>query len=184
LRRLANLADADHEFFTRPGGRPEYQSRRLAVALAQGAALHYLDGKNGVKDLDIWTFYAGLPGTRFPADRRETHRDFGPSEFGRQLYDFDAARSEREQACWRRWESYSGRRVDFLMRALQVPPGTGIDEVVDALRAWLLEGCRHPGAKKPTAWHLAQKAMVLAWPESRQGYIVWPQPGWDCGGVE
>jgi hypothetical protein len=61
LRRLVNLANADHEFFTRPDWRPEYQSRRLAVGLAQGAALHYLDGKNGVKDFDIWTFYAGLP---------------------------------------------------------------------------------------------------------------------------
>lgn len=31
--------------------RPEYADRRVAVALAQGAALHYLDGRNGVKDL-------------------------------------------------------------------------------------------------------------------------------------
>jgi len=58
LRRLAALAEEDHAFFTRPGGRPECKSRRLVVALAQGAALHYLDGHTGVKDLDVWTFYA------------------------------------------------------------------------------------------------------------------------------
>src|SRR5690349_8794869 len=77
LRRLAVLAEEDHAFFTRPGGRPEYESCRLAVALAQGAALHYLDGRNGVKDLDVWTFYVGIPGKRFPADRRLRNVDFG-----------------------------------------------------------------------------------------------------------
>jgi hypothetical protein len=30
----------------------------------------------------MWTFYAALPGTRFPAHRRETHADFGLSDLG------------------------------------------------------------------------------------------------------
>ena len=34
------------------------RARVLAVALCQGAALHYVDGKNGVKDFDVWTFFA------------------------------------------------------------------------------------------------------------------------------
>jgi hypothetical protein len=83
LRRLAELAEQDHQLFTRVDGRPEYRTHRLSVTLAQGAALHYLDGRNGVKDLDVWTLYAAVPGARFPADRRETHADFGPSEFDR-----------------------------------------------------------------------------------------------------
>ncbi len=58
IERLRELADEDHRFFTRPAMRPEYRERRVAVTLAQGAALHYVDGKNGVKDLDVWTFYA------------------------------------------------------------------------------------------------------------------------------
>ena len=66
LRRLAAVAETDHEFFARPDGRPEYRTRRLAAVLAQGAALHFLDGRTGVKDLDVWTFYAAIPGTRFP----------------------------------------------------------------------------------------------------------------------
>ena len=53
-------------------GRPEYRDRRLAVVLAQGAALHYVDHCHGVKDLDVWTFYAAVPGERFPGDKRET----------------------------------------------------------------------------------------------------------------
>jgi hypothetical protein len=31
---------------------------------------------------DVWAFYAILC-SRFPADKRETHADFGPSAFGR-----------------------------------------------------------------------------------------------------
>ena len=113
LRRLAALAAEDHAFFTRPGGRPEYESRRLAVALAQGAALHYLDSRTGVKDLDVWTFYAAIPGRRFPADKRVRRADFGPSSLGRQTYDIHAARSEHQRALWQRWSAYKGRRVDF-----------------------------------------------------------------------
>ena len=65
LARLSKIAEADHEsFYAR---RPEYRGRLIAVVLAQGAALHYLDRSNGVKDLDVWTFFA-LPveDTRFP----------------------------------------------------------------------------------------------------------------------
>lgn len=74
LDRLAGLAARDHEAFTRPTGRPEYCQRRILVVLAQGAACHYLDclaghdaeARTGVKDLDVWTFYAAIPGTVFP----------------------------------------------------------------------------------------------------------------------
>jgi hypothetical protein len=113
LRRFAVLAEEDHAFFTRPGGRPEYKSRRVAVALAQGAALHYLDGRTGVKDLDVWTFYATIPGKRFPADKRVRRADFGPSSLGRQVYNMHEAPSERKRALWKRYSAYTGRRVDF-----------------------------------------------------------------------
>lgn len=176
LCRLAALADADHEAFTRPGGRPEYRSRRLAVVLAQGAALHYLDGRTGVKDLDIWTFYADIPATRFPADKRETHADFGPSALGRQPYDLGSAGSARERALWQRWSAYSGRRVDFLMRAVPGQASAPISSVVKALQDWLAHGARSTGIHKPSAWYLAQKAVVLLHPEAGRGDVVWP-PG-------
>lgn len=182
LCRLADLADADHAFFTRSGGRPEYRSRRVAVVLAQGAAVHYLHGLAdaplhgpGVKDLDVWTFYAAIPGSRFPGDQRETHADFGPSALGRQDYDLSAARDHRERARWQRWSAYSGRRVDFLMRALPVQVDAQTRSVVAALQQWLAHGAKSTATRKPSAWHLAQKAMVLLHPESDCGAVVWPQ---------
>lgn len=84
LDRLADLGLPGPEAFARPAGCPEYRQRRLVALLAQGAARHYLDcltgqdpgSRTGVKDLDVWTFYTAIPGTAFPAARRETHADF------------------------------------------------------------------------------------------------------------
>lgn len=88
----------------------------MAVTLAQGGALHYLDSRNGVKDLDTYTFYACLPGTHSGVfgSRINVHRDFGPSEHGRQLYDFSNAKDERERRRWETWSAeHRGRRVDL-----------------------------------------------------------------------
>ena len=40
---------------------PSATGQIIAVALCQGAALHYVNGSNGIKDLDVWTFYAERP---------------------------------------------------------------------------------------------------------------------------
>lgn len=185
LHRLAGLADLDHAAFTRPGGRPEYRSRRLLVVLAQGAAQHFADcqagadsdHRAGVKDLDVWTFYAAIPGTRFPAHRRETHADFGPSALGRQVYDLAAARNGRERALWRTWSDYEGRRVDFLVRALPADPEAPVGLIVQAVQDWLRQGAAATGTKKPSAWHLAQKAMVILTPEPQRGQVIWTPLG-------
>ena len=174
LDRLGNLADADHEYFTRADGRPEYRDRRILVVLAQGAALHWVDGRNGVRDLDVWTFYRQIDGQSFPAAKRETHADFGPSELGRQQYDFGAAGSAHRLAEYRRWDTFEGRRVDFLMRALPVPAGAGTEAAISVLQDWLAEGAAITSAMKPTPWWLAQKAVVMIAPASHRGQVVWP----------
>ena len=84
LSRLCDLALADlAAFFDR---RPEtgelYAERLLCIALCQGAALHFTDNKNGIKDFDVWSFFAAHPSRPFPYRRRGT-ADFGPSKFGR-----------------------------------------------------------------------------------------------------
>jgi hypothetical protein len=49
-----------------------YDKRVIAVALCQGAALHYVDGKTGVKDFDVFTFYAAHPEGPFLIGGRRT----------------------------------------------------------------------------------------------------------------
>jgi hypothetical protein len=167
LARLSKIAAADQEsFYAR---RPEYQSRLIAVVLAQGAALHYLDHSNGVKDLDVWSFFA-LPveQTRFPEDQRKKHVDFGPSDLGRQRYDLKLAKSPRQKALMARWSNeHVGRRVDLMMRGLPCDPQ---DDPADAIRTWLASGVRKPGA---SPWHLRQKAVILVDPPARRGEVVW-----------
>lgn len=179
LNRMVDLATIDHQKFTRPDGRPEYASLRVAVVLAQGAAQHWVDvhagstHPNGVKDLDVWTFYAARPGAQFPAAKRETHADFGPSNLGRQCYtpaDVDALGPRVHP-----WERYAGRRVDFLMRALPVPPGCPPDEVEDAIVNWLSAGARSRSTTPPSSWHLSRKAVVGLWPATLTGRTLWPR---------
>jgi hypothetical protein len=178
LDRLVALATVDHEKFTRPDGRSEYSGLRVAVVLAQGAAQHWVDihagaaHPNGVKDLDVWTFYAARPGVRFPADKRETHADFGRSSLGRQVYTPADVATLGPRA--HRWKKYTGRRVDFLMRALPVPAGCPLDEAEQAIANWLTAGAQALSAKPPSSWHLSRKAVVGLWPAPLAGRTLWP----------
>ncbi len=49
-----------HEYFLIGQGRKWLElydiKQPLAVALCQGAAMHYYDNTNGVKDFDVWFF--------------------------------------------------------------------------------------------------------------------------------
>lgn len=151
LARLADIAAADlADLFER---KPElgrlHADRVLCVALCQGAALHYVDGRSGVKDFDVWTFFSQSGGRPFPF-RRRAQRDFGPSRFGR-----TSTAPDR----------FAGRRVDLMGRTL---PETRDADPVDALRRYLTAG----GTR--SAELLARKAVVLLWPERLRGTVAWP----------
>jgi hypothetical protein len=151
LARLGRLAAEDREtFFSR---NPEigrlYRDRVLCVALCQGAALHFLDGKNGIKDFDVWTFFAHSPSHRFPPRRPVMNADFGPSKFGRHSGD----------------DGLAGRRVDFIVRGIDCRPGA---DPVEVLRRYLTE------RRSKSARCLSKKAVVMIEPRSLRGQVVWP----------
>ena len=150
LRLAALAADAEAQLFRRnPHGSGRYVGRLLCRALCQGAALHYVNGRNGIKDFDVWSFYVQYDDWPFPA-RWRGMRDFGPSKFGR--YPGDPPR-------------YAGRRVDLLGRSL--PAEVGAD-LAGVLRRYLA------ARRTDSAKALAAKAVVLINPEDRAGEIVWP----------
>lgn len=102
LTQFARIAAADRQaFFAKQPKCAKLVERVVCVALCQGAALHFIDGRNGVKDFDVWTFYAGLSGLTFPP-RRIVSRDFGFAEFRRSPG----------------WPHFKGRRVDLLGRSI------------------------------------------------------------------
>ena len=150
LRLAALAADVEAGLFARtPEGAGRYAGRLLCRALCQGAALHYIDGKNGVKDFDVWSFYAARDDAEFPVRWRKAV-DFGPSKFGR--YPDDMLR-------------YTGRRIDCLGRSLPVPPGA---DPVAAVRDYL------SAARTETAQKLAEKAAILLAPDHAAGEVIWP----------
>lgn len=150
LRRLGDIALRDLEslFRRHPDTAHLYRHRLFAVALCQGAALHFLDGKNGVKDFDIWCFFRAHPTKPFPY-RRHARADFGSPKFGKS----------------RNWEHFVGRRVDLLGRSLKVSSHAS---AADALRGYL------SSSRTASARELAKKAMILVHPRKLLGAVVWP----------
>ena len=131
LARLAAIARADrNDLFRRnPELAAVYADRLLCVALCQGAALHYLDGRNGVKDFDVWSFFKAHPRRAFPA-RRNMHRDFGDRRFG--------VSPDRPV--------FVGRRVDLIGRSIPFQPG---QTAVEAVREYLRLSTRSVGSSGP-----------------------------------
>ncbi len=165
LARLSDLAAADRERFY--AKQPDFRGWHIATVLAQGAALHWINCTNGVKDFDVWSFFALPPGfQRFPADIRTSRADFGPSVLGRQKYDAGRARCDGQRRLYEKWSAYRGRRVDLFLRALTVPRDA---DPVLAIRAWLRNG-----SKRSSPWWLSQKAVVLIDPAQQRGDQVWP----------
>jgi hypothetical protein len=149
LVRLARLAAADRsDFFARhPDWRALYAKRVLAVALCQGAALHYIGAPVGIQDFDVYTFYAKNPARPWYA-KRNVHRDFGDPKFGKSPG----------------WDHFTGRRVDLLSRGIAHRRGA---DPADSIRQWLCSD------HSKSARLLADKAVVLLWPSSRRGEVVW-----------
>jgi len=55
-------AEAEVGLFARhPHGGGSYAGRLICRALCQGVAQHYLDGRSGVKDFDVWSSYGPFP---------------------------------------------------------------------------------------------------------------------------
>jgi hypothetical protein len=95
LDRLSAIAAEDRkDRFARRSRWAVYGDRILCVALCQGAALHYVDGLNGVKDLDVYTFYARHEVGEFPP-RWRLERQFDRAPFSGHYVDL-IGRSLRE----------------------------------------------------------------------------------------
>lgn len=111
----------------------------FAVALCQGAAMHYLDkpsikdGKayKGVRDFDIWCFY------------RKTTDKFLFGKQGGLVDEFDIG-------------YFGKRKIDIMMRDIDYK-----DDEVESIQNWL----KTSHNKSPT--HLSEKAVILIYPKIR-----------------
>lgn len=135
----------------------EYAPRLLCVAIAQGGALHLIDGKNGIKDFDIYRFFAKHPDRPDPDPaiyRGRTAEDFGnPSRFGRNEDPHASDKVKRMK----------GRNVDIFSVALPVEAGA---DPVEAIQATL------SAPRTDTERHLTAKAVVILDPKPYR--VAWP----------
>ena len=149
LKRLGEIAAQDRkDMFERLPHRAVLEERLFAVALCQGAAKHYVDGANGVKDFDVWSFFTNLDDVDFPV-RRVVNYDFGDAKFGQS--------DDRPD--------YVGRRVDCMGRVI------GAEDYcnpVEVIRQYLKT------MPTKTAYELAQKPVVLIEPAHLRGMVIWP----------
>jgi hypothetical protein len=134
-----------------------HRDRLLCICLGQGSARHLIDGRTGIKDFDVWTFFArrdDLDARRVAsAFRAGRHRDWGRSRFG----------SRTDAEFKRRFPRFEGRNVDLFATAIAATPG---QDPAAAVQAWLSDA----GGRK--AKLLAEKAFVML--EPRRLEIVWP----------
>ena len=159
LNLLVKIALEDQEgLFERKPYLTVYRRRLLLIALCQGGALHYVQCKkglqhtNGVKDIDVYSFYAEHPTVPWPY-RRYGKADFGESEFG-------CHPDDRPY----KGKPLMGRHVDLTGRSLPVEPEAN---PIEAVRTWLTT------SRNPTPRHLRQKAVVGLYPTRYQGKILW-----------
>ncbi|HXV29777.1 MAG TPA: hypothetical protein VD840_05550 [Sinorhizobium sp.] len=122
-----------------------YRDRIVLLALAQGSALHYLNGTNGIKDFDVWAFFEAGAAKPFP-HRKRWCADFGPSRFGRHPDDI----------------GYRGRRLDLMGRSIDVADG---ESAQDAVRRWLASPAK-------SAVALRQKPMFCLLPREAFGQRI------------
>ncbi len=148
LKKLTVIARNDRKQFFRNHSiwEKHYADHVLCVALCQGSANHYLDGKAGINDFDVYTFYKSNP-TKKWCYRRKVFYDYDDPKFGQ----------SKDKP------KYVGRRVDCLGRAIDLKDG---ESIISALRRYL------GGGKTETARCLAEKAVVLLEPNC--GKIAWP----------
>jgi hypothetical protein len=123
-----------------------FRDKLRILVLSQGAANHFVDKVNGIKDFDVWGFFEKIDGKTFPY-RTVWKTDIGISRFGKH----PAAP-----------EPFIGRKIDIIGRAIIRKNHDAVSEMV----AWL------QGNSK-SASELQKKSVVGIWPKSLRAVVFW-----------
>ena len=143
----------DHEDFIRR--HPKYKDLKiLSICLCQGAALHYLDGKTGIRDFDVYIFFEKHPTIKYPF-RRRGFRDFGKYKFGK---------TYTRPGSSLKYQNAKGRIIDIM--------GHEIDNINNDYKKSIQGYLSEPHSTTP--YFLAQKAVVVLEPKEDMGQVIWP----------
>ena len=98
----------------------------------------------------MWGFFTEIPDHPFPY-RRRGKRDFGSLRFGQNRDD---------------GSGFKGRRVDIIGRSIPMPT---TETSIESVQRYLGEGLTE------SARLLAERPVIVAWPEKGLGQIIWPK---------
>lgn len=115
----------------------------LCIALCQGAAMHYYDKENGIKDFDIWFFY--------PFNKK--HLPY------RTVWSWDYLNPKFGQH-----PDCNGRKVDVIVRSIR---GCNLSDPIGTLKRYLSE------KRSASAQALSNKAVVVLSPKEYLGKTIW-----------
>jgi hypothetical protein len=135
------------DFTTRNPSSKLARVRPLAICLCQGAALHFINQGDGIKDFDIYFFY----------------EDF----YARAIKRVDSSSIFEKFGVWKEdWNrGFKGRRIDFCRRKIGKIEGT--ESIKEKLVDFLSEN------KTDTARNLAKKAVIGLWPKEIFKNVIW-----------
>ena len=157
LKILQKLALDDYKELSKKHTKyNKIKKNRLAIVLAQGAALHYCDDKTGIRDFDVYSFYKKSP-VRYPF-RRRVVKDFGNDKFGTSYLNHSKPSTKEK------YKDFKGRLVDIMGRDLDYNKG---ETYVKTIHNYL------ETPQSLTPFFLSEKAMVVLWPEKDLGKIIW-----------
>jgi hypothetical protein len=148
LQSLVDIARSDRDYFFQrhPRSSAPNSRRLLCMALCQGAASHFVDGRNGAKDFDVWSFFCEIAAQ--PIRRRwVVSRDFGQPRFGK----------------WPDKPNFIGRKVDLLLKSIACTPDRSPTR---SLQHYLTK------VRTQTARCLTKKAAVLLEPVKQMGIVA------------
>ncbi|MFH2064747.1 MAG: hypothetical protein ABIK15_06090 [Pseudomonadota bacterium] len=118
----------------------------LAVALCQGAAMHYHDKKNGIKDFDVWFFY--------PFNKKHLpYRTYWNWDYTNPKFGHHPTIS-----------GYIGRKVDVLVRSIR---NFTVDDPIKTIHQFL------QFENTTSAKELSKKSVVMLSPDNLVGRVIW-----------
>lgn len=149
LKKMLEITLKSNEEFLKR--KPKYKSlKKLCVCLCQGGGKHYVDGKTGLRDIDIYTFYEDHPTIKYPY-RRRAIEDFGKSKFGKNT------KADKDFIL-----DFDGKPMDIMGRQIEFE-----NNYEDSIKKYLSE------AKTKTAYYLSLKNVVVLEPIEDLGKVIW-----------
>jgi len=134
-----------HQVGEPPGKYKVYMGKLIAICLCQGAAQHFVDGKTGIKDLDIWFFFKEDENVKIP-------------DIKNMRYSVHVS-----------LKNIGEKRIDYLKKSVErdVIDVSESKKPEDILRSYLQNANTH------TSKELAKKSIVGLYPDKIFGKIIW-----------